>query len=132
MKCRVLLLKKGISDYNFFFKWMCIGKLELVINFFVFMCFLFKLCGKYDVVYIFSVWDEYLFVFCMLKCMIDKIFVFFFGLDINLRNFIKNNFICLYRYMDLGIVENENFKMVVLKIIGLLGLGDKILVFFFF
>lgn len=98
---------KTKTDFNFFPKWFFVGKLYLFLNFLVLIRFCLKNQGKYDVVQINYCREEFQLIPKLIKGLGDKLFIFFYGSDLNDRNFIKNNFKQLFYSADKLIATNK-------------------------
>ena len=81
--------------------------LYLLINFIVFVWFLLKNKGKYDVAHIFYVREEHLILQRLLKGFASKLYLTIYGSDFNIKNFIKKKFKKLYVVADIITVTNE-------------------------
>lgn len=100
------------SDYNFFPKWLFKGKVYLILNFLVLIRFCLKNQGKYDIVQINYCREEFQLIPRLIKGLGEKLFIFFYGSDLNDRNFIKNNFKQLFYSADKLIATNKSvFKI---------------------
>lgn len=124
-KRRLYLSEDRVEEQRTSLKHLFLGKLGLLYNFFVFIRFMKAIRGKYDVVHIFSVRDEYLLVPGLLRKSAPKLIVSFYGSDVNYRNTIKNTFRRLYRLIDVASAANESFRNKVLETINIPGLAEK-------
>lgn len=98
---------KRKTDFNFFPKWFFVGKLYLFLNFLVLIRFCLKNQRKYDFVQINYCREEFQLIPKLIKGLGEKLFIFFYGSDLNDRNFIKNNFKQLFYSADRLIATNR-------------------------
>lgn len=100
------------TSFNFFPKWLFVGKSYLLLNFLVLVRFCLKNQGKYDFVQINYCREEFQLIPNLIKGLGKKLYIFFYGSDLNLRNFIKNNFNRLFYISEKFIVTNRyNYKI---------------------
>jgi hypothetical protein len=95
------------TDFNYFPNWLFVGKLYLLLNFLVLIRFCLKNQGKYDFVQINYCREEFQLIPNLIKGLGEKLFIFFYGSDLNDRNFIKNNFKKLFYSADRLIATNK-------------------------
>lgn len=96
----------------------CLGSgFSLFVSFINFIYFLFIFKKKYNYLHIFSVREEYLLLYFLIRLFSQKLLITFFGSDLNKSSFIKNNFKGLYKIPFKGTVSTESFKKVALKLL---------------
>jgi hypothetical protein len=100
---------KLIIDYSIFPKILNKTKLYYLLNFLVLIKFSIKNKGKYDIVQINYVREEYLILPNLINKLGKKLVITLFGTDINKRSFIKNNFTKLYKLANEIICTNISF-----------------------
>jgi hypothetical protein len=100
------------TDYNFWPKWVYWGKTYLGLNFLVLLYFCLKNQGNYDFVQINYCREEFQLIPKLIKGLGKKLYIFFYGSDLNDRNFVKNNFKGLFFSADKLIATNKSiFKI---------------------
>jgi hypothetical protein len=111
-KIHISVNDKVETDYNFWPKWVYWGKTYLGLNFIVLIYFCLKNQGKYDFVQINYCREEFHLIPRLIKGLGKKLYIFFYGSDLNDRNFIKNNFNGLFYIADKLIATNRSiFKI---------------------
>jgi len=111
-KIHISVNDKVEINYNFFPSWFFIGKSYLGINFLVLIYFCLKNRGRYDIVQINYCREEFQLIPELIKGLGEKLFVFFYGSDLNNRNYIKNSFTKLFYFADKLIATNKSiFKI---------------------
>jgi len=111
-KIHISVNDKIETDYNFWPKWLFVGKTYLGLNFFVLIYFCLKNQRRYDFVQINYCREEFQLIPGLIKGLGKKLYIFFYGSDLNDRNFIKNNFKKLFCIADKLIATNKSiFKI---------------------
>ena len=106
-KIHISVNDKVETDYNFWPNWLFVGKSYLLLNFLVLIHFCLKNKGRYDFVQVNYCREEFQLIPGLIKGLGKKLFIFFYGTDLNDRNFIKNNFKKLFYLSDKLIATNK-------------------------
>ncbi|MCH6233084.1 hypothetical protein MMU05_03955 [Aquiflexum sp. AIY15W] len=129
-KLHISVNDKIETDYNFWMKWLFVGKAYLGLNFFVLIYFCLKNQGKYDFVQINYCREEFQLIPQLIKGLGKKLYIFFYGSDLNDRSFVKNNFKKLFYISDKLIATNRSIYKILDKYLEKKRIDDKKTVIF--
>jgi hypothetical protein len=124
-KIHISVNDKIETDYNFWPKWLFFGKTYLILNFVVLIYFCLKNQRSYDFVQVNYCREEFQLIPRLIKGLGKKLYIFFYGSDINDRSFVKNNLKKLFYLADKLIATNKSIFKILDKYLDQGKIGEK-------